>query len=47
MLALAAGIDEKHAFDRTPVLAGALQGASCVSDDRLKHLRHDTAQARG
>lgn len=40
--ALAAGIWEQKAYDRTPILADALQDAGCGDDYRLDHLRHGT-----
>ena len=39
VLLLARGIYEERAFDRTPILADALQDAGCDSDDILNHLR--------
>jgi hypothetical protein len=36
---LAKGIYDEKAFDRTPILADALQDAGCTSDDILNHLR--------
>ena len=39
VLALARGIYEEKAFDRTPILADALQDAGCASEDVLSHCR--------
>ncbi|OWK45608.1 hypothetical protein FRUB_01939 [Fimbriiglobus ruber] len=37
-MAIARGIYADRAFDRTPVLADALQDAGCDDDDILSHL---------
>jgi hypothetical protein len=47
VLALANGIYDEKAFDRTPILADALQDAGCENELMLDHLRHDEAHARG
>src|SRR5262249_43503842 len=39
VLALAGGIYAERAFDRTPILADALQDAGCANDDVLNHCR--------
>jgi hypothetical protein len=41
---LARSIYDERAFDRTPILADALQDAGCDSDDILTHLRDPNAQ---
>jgi hypothetical protein len=38
----ARGIYEDRAFDRTPILADALQDAGCDNDDVLNHCRDTT-----
>jgi hypothetical protein len=45
--ALAAGIYADRAFDRLPILADALQDASCDNDDILAHCRGPGPHARG
>jgi hypothetical protein len=40
VLALARGIYDELAFDRTPILADALQDAGCDNDDVLNHCRN-------
>lgn len=47
VLALAHGIYEERAFDRTPILADALQDAGCENELVLAHLRHDGRGDRG
>ncbi len=48
VMALAAGIYDEKAFDRTPILADALQDAGCDSDAILNHLRGpDATHVRG
>jgi hypothetical protein len=40
VLALAAGIQADHAFDRLPILADALEEAGCDHPDLLGHCRY-------
>ena len=47
VLALANGIYADRAFDRTPILADALQDAGCEDETVLTHLRHDETHVRG
>ncbi len=47
VLALARGIYDERAFDRTPILADALQDAGCDNDDVLNHCRGDGPHVRG
>ena len=42
VMALARGIWVERAWDRTPILADALQDAGCTLDDMLAHLRDAT-----
>jgi hypothetical protein len=44
---LAQSIYEEHAFDRTPILADALEEAGCQDADILGHLRGPGAHTRG
>jgi hypothetical protein len=44
---LARGIYNERAFDRLPILADALQDASCDNDDILTHCRGPGPHARG
>lgn len=46
-LALAAGIDADRAFDRTPILADAVEEAGCDERPMLDHLRGPGPHARG
>jgi hypothetical protein len=43
VMLLANGIYAERAFDRMPILADALQDASCASDALLNHLRDPNA----
>ena len=47
VIALARGIYDGRAFDRTPILADALQDAGCEHPDILNHLRGDGPHVRG
>jgi hypothetical protein len=47
VVALARGIYDDRAFDRLPILAGALQDARCDNDDVLDHCRDAGPHARG
>ena len=47
VLALAQGIYQDRAFDRLPILADALQDASCDNPDLLNHLRSEGPHTRG
>src|SRR5438270_262087 len=44
---LARGTYDGHAFERTPVLADALEDAGCTDPDLLGHLRGPGPHARG
>lgn len=44
VLALARGIHAELAFDRTPILADALQDAGCDNDELLNHFRDTRVQ---
>jgi hypothetical protein len=46
-LALARGIYAEEAFDRMPILAGALQDAGCDNDEILNHCRGPGPHVRG
>lgn len=46
-VALAAGIYQERAFDRFPMLAGALEEAGCDHPDILTHCRNPGIHARG
>ena len=47
ILAIAEGVYADRAFDRLPVLAGALDDAGCDAPDLLAHLRGPGPHARG
>jgi hypothetical protein len=47
VIALACGIYDERAFDRTPILADALQDAGCDSADVLDHCRGAGPHVRG
>jgi hypothetical protein len=47
VLALATGIYEEKAFDRMPIIADALQDASCDNEDILTHCRGPGPHTRG
>jgi hypothetical protein len=47
VVALAEGIYADRAFDRLPILAGALEDAGCGHADILAHCRGDGPHARG
>ncbi len=44
---LAEGIYKEKSFDRTPILADALQDAGCDNEDLLDHLRETGSHVRG
>jgi hypothetical protein len=44
---LAQGVYDEHAFDRTPILADALEEAGCDQADLLRHLRGPGPHVRG
>ncbi|WP_238602666.1 hypothetical protein [Fimbriiglobus ruber] len=47
VLSLAQGIYTDRAFDRLPILADALEEASCDNPDLLNHCRSETVHTRG
>ena len=47
VVSLAQGIYEERAFDRTPILADALEEAGCTNTDLLKHCRSEGPHVRG
>jgi hypothetical protein len=47
VVSLAAGIYQDRAFDRSPILADALEDAGCDNADILTHLRSDGPHVRG
>ncbi|OWK36375.1 hypothetical protein FRUB_08938 [Fimbriiglobus ruber] len=47
VLSLAQGIYTDSAFDRLPILADALEEASCDNSELLNHCRSETVHMRG
>jgi hypothetical protein len=44
---IAEGVYKEHAFDRLPILAGALLDAGCDNEELLAHLRSEGPHVRG